>query len=51
MHQQFAGLLGIADGFEFYDFDLDAGRCRRKTPRNFLGLGKRHGALARADPQ
>jgi len=50
MHQKLAGLVGIADGFELDDFDIEIGRRRRQAPRNVLGLGKRHDALARADP-
>ncbi len=50
MHQQFAGLVGIADGLEFDDLDIEIRCCRHQPPGNLLGLGKRHGALARADP-
>ena len=50
MLQELAGLVGIACGFELDDFDIDTGNGRDETPGNFLGLGQRHDALARADP-
>ena len=49
MHQQLAGLVGIPDGFELDDFDVELRRRRLQPPGNFLGLGQRHDALARAD--
>ena len=48
--QQLAGLVLIARRFELDDFDLDIGSGRGQTPGDFLGLGQRHGALARTDP-
>ena len=50
MHQQFAGLILIARGFELDDFDIDVGRHRGQLAPDFLGLRQRHRALARADP-
>ena len=50
MRQQLAGLVGIADGLELDDLDIELGRRGGQPPRDVLGLGKRHGALARADP-
>src|SRR5438552_13070611 len=50
MRQQLAGLVGIAGGFELDDLDGDIRRDQRQPPGDLLGLGERHGALARADP-
>ena len=41
--------VGIPDGFELDDFDVELRRRRLQPPGNFLGLGQRHDALARAD--
>ncbi len=49
MRQQLAGLIRIACGFELHDLDIDIGSDRGEAPGNFLGLGHRHDALARAD--
>ncbi len=48
MRQQLAGLVGIACGLELDDLDIGAGRGQ--AAGNFRGLGKRHDALARSDP-
>ncbi len=50
VRQQFAGLVGIACGLELDDLDIDAGRGHSQAAGNLLGLGKRHHALARSDP-
>src|SRR5674476_1292346 len=47
--QQLAGLIGIARGLELDDLNLETGDGRGQPPCNFLGLGQRHHALARAD--
>ena len=49
MLQQLAGLVLVACRFKLDDLDLDIGRDRGQAAGNFLGLGKRHHALARAD--
>jgi hypothetical protein len=48
--QQLAGLIGIACGLELDDLDLEAGNGRGQPPCDLLGLGQRHHALARTDP-
>jgi hypothetical protein len=48
--QQLAGLIGIARRFELDDLDIEIGIGRDQPTGNFLGLGQRHRALARADP-
>jgi hypothetical protein len=50
MDQELAGLVGIACGLELDDLDVQLGCCDRQALRNILGLGERHGALARAYP-
>src|SRR6266404_272009 len=50
MLQQLAGLIRIACGFELDDLDINVGRDHVQAAGNFLGLGQRHDALARADP-
>src|ERR1700716_4245626 len=50
VRQQLADLIGIAGGFELHDFDIDVGSGCGQAAGNFLGLGQRHDALARADP-
>jgi len=49
MHEQVAGLVGIANGFELDDLDVKIRRCVAKARCNFFGLNKRHRTLARAD--
>ena len=51
MGQQLAGLVDIARRLELDDLDIDVGSHGRELPRNGLGLGQGHGALACADPQ
>ena len=46
---RFAGLVGIPDSLELDDFDAELGRHGQQPPGNLLGLGERHGTLARAD--
>ena len=48
MRQQLAGLVGIAGGLELDDLDIGAGGGQ--AAGYFRGLGKRHDALSRSDP-
>src|SRR6185312_16979306 len=48
VRQQFSRLIGIACGLELDDLDIGAGRGQ--TAGYFRGLGKRHDALSRSDP-
>ncbi len=50
MRQQLAGLVGIAGGLEFHDLDGEPRRGAHELPRDLVGLGERHDALARAYP-